>query len=249
MTTENLPKSILNLAEKLNAKVDIRDVSLDRIRQSDFNPLGRTDNVKALIVTLREVGQLEAIHAVNFGTHLVIADGTRRFTAAPEAGLKTLRTVIYTPRDGVEAATELLHKLYVELNMPRQTLKNGQMLSAALQGGPTFNPTVKSTLGRLQGLFSADELEMLNNRGVTPTTVAAARKSTAYVLTGTSEDTPTFQNRLRNHVLYLARNPAKQAVNIYMRLKYDPVALKNAIDNNRPVPRVSSQKMVENWVK
>ena len=249
MTTTTLPASINNIAKKLNAKVDVRDVPLEKIRASEFNPLGRTDNVKDLVASLREVGQLEAVHAVNFGTHLVLGDGTRRKASAEEAGLKTLRTIIYTPVDGIEAANDLLNKLYKELNQPRQTLKNGQMLSAALQGGPTFNATVKSTLARLQSLFSEQELEMLNRQGVTPTTVGAARKSTSYVLAGVGEDTQTFQNRVRNHILYLARNPAKQAVNIYMRLKYDPAALKAAIDNNRPVPRVSSQKMIENWVK
>lgn len=249
MKTE-LPESIINLAKRLNATVQVRDIPIDLISASSFNPLGRTNNVKALVESLREFGQLESVHAVDFDGRLVVADGTRRLASAPEAGLKTLRTAVYTPKGGVETATALLERLYVELNQPRQTLKNGQMLSTALQGGPTFNSAVKLSLSILSRIFTAAELEMLNSKGITPTTLQAARKSTHYVLReAVAEATPTFQARLRKHVLYLVRNSAKQAVSIYMRLKYDPEALKNAIDNNRPVPRVSSEKMKEKWVK
>lgn len=219
-------------------------VPVYRLEPSPYNPVGRTEDVAKVGQSLLEDGQLEDVHAVAFpGGRLVLADGHRRHAGAILVGLKALSTRVYHPTDG-ETAEELLARLYTKLNEPKKTLKAGAMLNTAMQGGPTFNSGVRAALALVWDLFSKDEIEgILVPAKVTPTLLNTARRTTAYVLPDDiGRDTQTFKNRVRNHILYFVRRAdAQQAANIYVRRGYDPKALKNAIDSNKPIPRLMTK--------
>lgn len=222
---------------------DPQEVPLARLTRSPYNPVGRTDDVKSLAKSLVADGQLEEVHAVRFPDgSLVLADGHCRHEAALLAGLAKLWVRIYTPADG-QTADELLSRLYVALAQNKKTLKAGQMLNTALQGGPTFNSGVRGAHHLVWKLFSEQEIrDILVPAKVTPTLLNTAKRTTAYVLPDIGKDTATFENRVRNHILYfIRRQDAQQAANIYVRRGYDPKALKAAIDANKPIPRLMAK--------
>lgn len=224
----------------LNARASVRFLTLNTVFESGFNPVGRTDNVTTLAKDIETNGQLDPIHVVAQadGT-FVTADGHRRLVALRNLGVVTVKAIVYVPNDG--DVVRVLNQLYVSLNSPKKTLKQGQMLNAALQGGPDFVASVKSAKEQLLRMFSESEIEMLIEKEVTPTALSVARKVTSYVIPGVGKDTTTYLNRARNTLLYLLRNKNQQYVIQYMRLRYSPDALKNAIDRDLDVPRTTPE--------
>lgn len=229
----------------------IETVPLEQLKRSPFNPQTRTENVTKLAKEIDEQGQLIPIVAVEFPNgDLVIADGNRRKEALEQLGRDEARVLVQRASDG--DSQRLLEELFVTLNQGTKAFNGRDKLNAALQGGPTFDANIKSAKLQLETLFP-DEAErfMLVNKEVTTTVLNVAKKSTKYVLEGSGigEGTPTFNKRVRNHILYLLRNNVQQYVISYMRLGFDREALKKAIDNNRPPPRVSSPRLIDSWVK
>lgn len=229
----------------------IETVPLSQLHRSPFNPATRTEDVDKLAAEIVKHGQIMPIVAVEQENgDLVIADGNRRHEALTKLGFTTAKVLVQRAGDG--GPKETLDELFKTLNSGTKAFNGRDKLNAALQGGPTFDANIKSAKLQLESLFP-DEAErfMLVNKEVTTTVLNVAKKSTKYVLEGSGigENTPTFTKRLRNHILYLLRNSVQQHVIAYMRMGFDREALKKAIDSNRPPPRVSTPRLIENWVK
>lgn len=230
----------------------IETVPLKEIVFAEYNPETRTSNVSKLADSIKEEGQLRPVSLVLFpdgSKHT--ADGHRTITSLKQLGEKEVKAVIYRPDENtVEAAKALLDKLFVELNKSTKAFNGRDRLNAGLRGGPVFDPNTKAAIALIDLLFpDPAEREMMIKAEVTTTILNLAKKSTRYVLNGDiSETSQTFVNRLRNHIFYLLRNNVQQPVIAYMRLGFDAKALRDAIDNNRPPPRVSSPKLRETWV-
>ena len=244
------------LAHTLGVAHRIVDLPIGSVERSPFNPAERTEveNLEKLTRSIQENGQLDPIKVVEFpGGIYKIADGNRRREAKSILGDFTVTCLVYTPNEPTEAAAaELLNKLFANLNVATRAFGGKDQLNACLQGAPGFTSGTRSVVAQLLALFPEQEYqEMLINKGMTPTQFRIAKKSTEYVLEGSgiSEGTPTYQARIKKHLFYLMRHPMQQPMTAYVRLGYDRKALKNAIDNDRPVPHTSSQRVVEGWNK
>lgn len=204
----------------------LQDIDLTLIAHTPFNPAGRREKVANLKESIGEFGQLEAIHVVRDGSRFIIADGNRRVETLRQLGVNRARAYVY------EGGQEVLKQLFVELNQPKMTLKNGQMLQAALQGGPSFNGTVSSAEKYLNEHFSEQERELLVRQGVTPYGLSVAKRIAAYTMPGTSKETATFHSRVRKTLFWLMRHQTQQAAIAYMRQSYSSEALKKAVDRD-----------------
>lgn len=226
-------------------------IPMAKIHFASFNPATRTKRVEKLAASIAERGQLRPVSLVRFkdGTFHV-ADGHRTITALHSLGKTDVMALVYRPNAGEDEET-VLSELFRDLNAATKGFNGRDKLNAAMRGGPVFDPNVKAALTQIKSLFpDRDGFEHVLENEITTTVLNVARKSTRYVLdSDIGEDTVTFHDRLRKHVLYLLRNDVQQAIIAYMRLNYDKKALRKAFDLNLPPPRTSSPKLRESWVK
>lgn len=226
-------------------------VNISSLQDSPFEPDDRLTPaaIRVLQSEILDDGcrQLNPIHAVAWGNgEAYIADGHRRKAAMAGLGESKVLAYIYYPTAPF-SKEELLDHLWETLNVSQRTLKAGPMLVAFLKGGPAFSAGVKSAGGTVKRLFDADEIKWLCDNDITPTVVNTARKIAKYVLSEDfGPDTETFQKRVRKAIVWLMTNNSQQTANIYMRKNYDSQALKNAVDADRPTPRVTSEQAIEN---
>jgi hypothetical protein len=218
----------------------VKSIPLNLVDHTSYNPEVRRADVKKLVKSIGEVGQLTPIQVVAMPSgRFQIADGNRTVQSLNELGKDIVQAVVYTPNDG-ENPQALVDALFQELNNTKRTLKNGEMLQASLAGGPSFNAAVRSSMAYLELHFSEDERDFLRRAGVTTTVLSIAKRATKYVLAGSGigEDTPTYHNRVRRTLFWLLRRNTQQETSIYIRKGYDREVLKKAIDNDREkVPR------------
>lgn len=218
---------------------ELLKVPVTQVRNAPFNPPNRTEKVEDLKRSLAKEGQLEPGHAVRFpnGT-IVLADAHRRKEALIQLGMPTIDLNVYDGGDTDAEATEVLHELYVELNAPKMTLKNAQMVVSHLKGGPTFSNQVASTVNYLKSIFDPDEYEMLVRANVGSYLVSVAKRVTEYAYE-LKRGTKQFDNKVRVVLLWLIRHQTQQASIAYIRNKFSAKTLRNAIDRNQSyVPKV-----------
>lgn len=236
-------------ASKIARSRVLRNIPVDQVDFTAYNPEVRRADVDKLRKSIGEVGQLTPIQVVEFPDtgRFQIGDGNRTTQAILELGLDVVQAMVYIPNEG-ESPQELVDLLFEELNKTKRTLKNGEMLNAALAGGPSFNGTVKSNKDYLELHFSTDEVEMLRRKGVTPTVVAIAKRATKYCLKGekVGADTNTFHNRVRRTILWLINEKTQQDCALYIRRAYDRERLKDAIDAGKQVPLIGKGKKKSN---
>lgn len=223
---------------------------MSQVNGSRYNPVSRVADVTKLQKSMEVNGQLHPITVVEFPDGVFrIADGHRRYEAAGNLGLEKINAIVHTPNKS-EDADFVLDNLFVELNKGSRAFNGRDRLNVALQDGPIFDGQSQSIKTQLEALFTTEEeRQMLVNKQITSTVLAIAKKSTKYVIPDVGQDTPTFLRRMKNHIMYILRNKVQQPLTAYMRLQFDREALKKAIDNNRPPPRVSSDRLKETWVK
>jgi hypothetical protein len=223
----------------MNRPGTLKTVPIDAIKFTPFNPEARRENVAKLKDSIEKNGQLTAVQGVEFpnGT-IVLADGNRTTEAMKQLGKDQIKVVAYKPAIGQDPM-DLVKELFEELNEPKMTLKNGQMLNAALSGGPSFNTNVTSALNFLKDNFSEMELDLLRRQGVTPTAVSIAKSAARYCLAGIGNDNHTFKLRVRKTLFWLLRRGTQQDTKLYMQKGYDRGALARAIDRDSTyVPRM-----------
>lgn len=218
---------------------ELIQVPVDDVLPAPFNPPNRTEKVDDLKKSIAAQGQLEPGHAVRFpnGT-VVLADAHRRKEAIVQLGLPTIALNVYDGGDTDTEATEMLHQLYVELNAPKMTLKNAQMVVSHLKGGPTFSNQVASTVNYLKRLFDPEEYAMLVRANVGSYLVSVAKRVTKYAFE-LNPGTKSFDNKVRVVLLWLIRHQTQQASIAYMRNKFSPKVFANAINRDQSyVPKV-----------
>lgn len=228
-----------------------RDIELSLVDYTAYNPVQRRQNVDDLAASLKSDGQLEPAHLVynKEEGRYTLADGNRRSAALKQIGSNVIRAHVYTAENS-EETQQLVDFLFTVLNTPKMTLKNGQMLQAALQGGPTFNTTVRSSLNFLLDHFTPNEIEGLVKDGaVTPTLLSNAKRIAGYCVPGVGKDTPTYFARVRKTLYWLLRHKVQQEAIAYMRLGYSSEAMKKAIDNNQEhLPRMAPPSAMKKQV-
>lgn len=218
-----------------------RDIEMDLVEVTSFNPLQRRQKVDDLKANIAAYGQLEPAHLVwdAANERFILADGNRRFTSLQLLGKETIRAFVYEPQ-GNASVQDVVNFLFVELNQPKMTLKNGQMLQGRLLGAPDFNPTVRASAKFFEKHFSPEEIVGLVKQNVTPTLLANAKRIAAYCVPGVGKDTPTYTNRVRKTLYWLIRRKTQQECIAYMRLGYSAEALRKAIDADKEhAPRMA----------
>lgn len=215
-------------------------VTLDRVNSASFNPPIRTANktgdIDALGQDIKDNGQLEAIHVVEFpdGTfHL--ADGHRRVAGMKKVGIKTATAVIYSP--GTSSAHEVLAELFKGLSSKKRRLANRDMVEAGLRGGPIFNSGVQSTVSQLETLFPAGIPTIVKDNAGSYV-LSIAKRVVAYCYKA-KPGTATFTEKTANALLWLIRNKQQQKAVAYIRVGFSADALRRAIENNKLAPRVN----------
>lgn len=218
-----------------------RDLPLDHVRFTPYNPVQRRAKTDDLEASISASGQLEPAHVVwdPRVNEWTIADGNRRAQTLRNLGKTFIKAFVYEAKN-LDEIDSLIDALFVELNSPKMTLKNGQMLQAALAGGPSFNSTVRSSQRFLETHFSDPEIAGLVKAGVTPTMLQVSKRIAAYCVPGVGKDTPTYNSRVRKTLYWLLRRKTQQECIAYMRLGYSAEALRNAIDNDKEhAPRMA----------
>lgn len=219
----------------------LKELVLTAVKPTSFNPPIRTLKTSDLEESIELYGQQEPIHVVKMEDgSLEIADGNRRHKALLNLGKKQVRALVY---DGGKA---VLHKLYIELNAPKMTLKDSQMTAAALSGAPAFNSSVEKTSTYLKSIFAADELPILVKNNVGPYLVSVAKKVARYTdkngsrVLAAKEGTADFDKFVKKTILWFVRHKTQQKSIAYMRCSLASANLRKAIDNDKPtLPHVS----------
>lgn len=213
-------------------------IPLTAVEMAPFNPPQRVANIETLKTSVAELGQLEPVHVVKRPDgRFVLADGHRRFTTLKTLDRHSIRAFVYETDEG--EWEHLLHELYVELNQPKMSLKNAQMVQSRLQGGPAFDGVVLSTANYLQKIFREDEIPMLVKAGVGSYMVSVAKRVTKYVTKGEKQSGPGFDRMVKRVLLWLLRHHKQQECIAYMRNGFSDTRLRNAIEKDyNYVPRM-----------
>jgi hypothetical protein len=222
-------------------KRQIRDLDLDLVFPTPFNPPIRTANRTGDIDELgRDIvtnGQLESIHVVEMpdGTFVAV-DGNRRRAAARKAGLKTIRAIVYGP--GANDPNEVVRQLFVDLNDNKRRLANRDQTEIAVADGPIFNSNVQSTYNQLQELFPSGLPQIVKENAGTYV-LSVSKRAVAHGYPSLEVGGKAHRDRVAMTLLWMIRNKQQQKVIAYIRNNFSAAALRRAIENNKVTPRVN----------
>lgn len=213
-----------------------RQVNTGHIIPTPFNPPSRTSDrvVKGLVESMRVQGQLVPLILVkgDGDDRYLVADGNRRLTAANVLGIRKLDAVIYDP--GKNDPDDVLRHLFVDLNKDTVRWSDGEMVRAALLGGPVFTSVVKSTVAYLQKLFPG-EIPAIVRESACSYSLSVAKRVVRYC--HPSAEGKSFDQRVRVTLLWLVRHKQQQKAIPYIRLGMSPRLLWHAIETDRLTPR------------
>src|SRR4051794_34163023 len=109
-----------------------REVAVDRLRSSPFNPPHRTKRIADLI---RSMGMVEMIFPIMVSKDYVVIDGHRRVAAAKRLGWKTVPAVI-SVRDAAE--------IYAHVNGAVRKMAGNDALNVYLKNPEAVVPWLRS---------------------------------------------------------------------------------------------------------
>jgi ParB family transcriptional regulator, chromosome partitioning protein len=130
-----------------------RELAVDRLKSSPFNPPHRSKKVPDLI---RSLGLVEMIFPIMVSKDYVIIDGHRRVAAAKRLGWKTVPAVI-SDRDAAE--------IYAHVNGAVRKMGGNDALNVYLKNPDAVVPWLRSRLDIMRDALGKERLKKMAGSG------------------------------------------------------------------------------------